>query len=110
MKRTPEQEAARKERSHREATFPKCPCGNVAGLGQTYCSACRAVAEVTEERADRFKAIRDNLRCGLYPAALDAIVDILEDLEPFRCKGCDRPEEDCSADPCPDVIEDRGEL
>lgn len=30
--------------------------------------------------------------------------------EPFRCKGCGRPEDDCSADPCPDVIEDRGEL
>lgn len=30
--------------------------------------------------------------------------------EPFRCKGCGRPEPDCSADPCGDVIADRGEL
>lgn len=28
--------------------------------------------------------------------------------EPFRCRGCGRPEEDCSADPCGDVVDDRG--
>lgn len=26
---------------------------------------------------------------------------------PFRCKGCGRAEDDCSADPCAKVIEDR---
>ena len=74
-------EAARKERSRREASFPKCPCGNVAGVGETYCGACRPAVEAKDERAERFKEIRDNLRCGLYPAALDAIVDILEEMQ-----------------------------
>lgn len=27
----------------------------------------------------------------------------------FVCRACLRPEEDCSADPCPSVIADRGE-
>lgn len=85
MKRTPEQEAARKERRRREATFPKCPCGNVLGLlaqeaGETHCGACRPAIEAQDIMRERFKTIRDNLRCGLYPAALDSIVDILEDI------------------------------
>lgn len=85
MKRTPEQEAARKERRRREATFPKCPCGNVLGLlaqenGETYCGACRPAVEQADARTKRFKEIRSDLRCGLYPAALDKIVDILEEL------------------------------
>jgi hypothetical protein len=29
--------------------------------------------------------------------------------EGFRCAACDRPEDDCSKDPCPDVIADREE-
>ena len=32
-----------------------------------------------------------------------------ESAEPFRCTACDRPELDCSADPCPAVVADRGE-
>lgn len=30
-----------------------------------------------------------------------------EDEPPYRCRGCGRIEEDCSADPCPAVIKDR---
>jgi hypothetical protein len=30
--------------------------------------------------------------------------------EIFRCRGCGRPEDECSAEPCGDVIADRGEL
>lgn len=37
-------------------------------------------------------------------------VNEIEEAEPFRCKGCNRPEDECSADPCGDVIADRGEL
>lgn len=80
MKRTPEQEAARKERSRREATFPKCPCGNVAGVGETYCGACRPAVEAKGERVLQILEIRSDLRCGLYPAALDKIVDMLEEM------------------------------
>lgn len=32
------------------------------------------------KKASRFNAIRSDLRCGLYPAALDKIVDLLEEL------------------------------
>lgn len=32
------------------------------------------------KKASRFNAIRSDLSCGLYPAALDKIVDILEEL------------------------------
>jgi hypothetical protein len=42
-----------------------------------------------------------------YARRIARIKDPAPKDEPFRCKGCDRPEEDCSADPCPDVIEDR---
>jgi hypothetical protein len=45
MKRTPEQIAKAKERRRREATFPKCWCGNVAGVGQTLCGRHRHEAE-----------------------------------------------------------------
>ncbi len=33
----------RAERRAREATYPKCKCGNVAGLGQVECSRCREI-------------------------------------------------------------------
>lgn len=80
MKRTPEQEAARKERRRREATYQKCPCGNIAGVGETYCGACRPAVEEKSERVLRILEIRSDLRCGLYPAALDKIVDMLEEI------------------------------
>jgi hypothetical protein len=32
-----------------------------------------------------------------------------DDAESYRCTGCGRPEEDCSADPCAGVLADRGE-
>lgn len=77
-KRTPEQEAARKERRRREATFPKCPCGNVAGVGQTHCSACRAANEEANERQEAFAAMRRDARCGLYERALLALINRVE--------------------------------
>lgn len=45
MKRTPEQEAARKVRSIRERSFPKCGCGNVLSIatqerGGERCGRC----------------------------------------------------------------------
>lgn len=43
MKRTPEQEKARRERSARDRALPKCRCGNVASLGYSTCSRCRAI-------------------------------------------------------------------
>lgn len=52
-----------------------------ATCGESDCGACRPAVEARDERAERFKEIRDNLRCGLYPAALDAIVDILEEMQ-----------------------------
>lgn len=48
--------------------------------GASVCGACRPAVEQADKRAAKFKEIRDNLRCGLYPAALDAIVNILEEL------------------------------
>ena len=87
MKRTPEQEAARKERRRREASFPKCPCGNVIGLlaqtaGETHCGACRPAIVRAEEMTDRLKAIRDMARQGLHSVALLEIVNILEEMQP----------------------------
>lgn len=44
------------------------------------------------------------------------IISESEDLPPdapeeiFRCRGCGRPEDECSAEPCGDVIADRGGL
>lgn len=32
-----------------------------------------------------------------------------DDADSYRCTGCGRPEEDCSADPCAGVLADRGE-
>lgn len=89
MKRTPEQEAARKERRRREATFPKCPCGNVIGLlaqtaGETHCGACRPAIERAEEMADRFEAIRRDARCGLVIPALLALIDIVAENQAFK--------------------------
>ena len=61
-RRTPEQEAQRRARRAREATFPKCRCGNVLSLeaqlvtGETRCPACihadmqRSWPEVIEAR------------------------------------------------------------
>lgn len=40
MKRTPEQEAARKARRSASLNMVKCACGNTARLGTTQCSRC----------------------------------------------------------------------
>lgn len=42
-------------------------------------------------------------------SAFDALDDMIAKAKgwPFRCKGCGRAEDDCSADPCAKVIEDR---
>lgn len=80
MKRTPEQEAARRERSRREATFPKCPCGNVAGVGETYCGGCRPAVEARDERSLAFAEIRANVRMGLTEAAMLRLIDIVEEM------------------------------
>lgn len=41
--------------------------------------------------------------------AMGQLDDMIADAKgwPFRCKGCGRAEDDCSADPCADVIADR---
>lgn len=77
-KRTPEQIAAAKERSRREATFPKCPCGNVAGVGQAHCGGCRPAIEEAAERRSQFDDMRANVRMGLTDLAVLAIIDYLE--------------------------------
>lgn len=79
MNRTPEQEAARRERRRREAAFTKCPCGNVAGFEQTFCGACRLARERAEDERDRFESIRRDVRCGLYERALMAFIDFIEE-------------------------------
>jgi hypothetical protein len=40
---------------------------------------------------------------------MDALDDMIAEAKgwPFRCKGCGRAEDDCSADPCDKVIADR---
>lgn len=43
MKRTPEQQAARRARQQYTATLNKCSCGNCASLGFDTCSACRSI-------------------------------------------------------------------
>ena len=78
-KRTPEQIARAKERSRREATFPKCPCGNVAGVGETYCGHCRPAVEARLERRSQFDDMRANVNMGLPHLAVLAIIDMLEE-------------------------------
>ena len=54
MKRTPEQEAARRERQARTAAHPKCFCGNVAAFGQAMCGLhLREHEERAEEARQR---------------------------------------------------------
>jgi hypothetical protein len=84
MKRTPEQEAARRNRSWREHSFPKCQCGNVAGLGQTYCRACRkakdrsflhAGVSVQIEAIEMTQHTKDFLAQELRAAGLNDMAD-----------------------------------
>lgn len=79
----PEAEARRRERSRREATFPRCKfdgCGNVAGVGQTYCGAHRPVIEQEELQADEFARIRSDIANGLHGQALSRLTSIVERL------------------------------
>lgn len=79
MKRTPEQEAARKERRRREATYNRCAsCNNVAGVGQTHCGACRSVIEAENEQLSQFCEIQDCARNGDFTTAIMLIVKYLE--------------------------------
>lgn len=58
----------REERRAREATFPKCACGNVAGREQTQCGRCRAAAE-RDSRLDRVDVL------ALINAAEDVVIN-----------------------------------
>lgn len=70
----------------------------------------------TTSTDDVTKALRDQ-NFGLAKRQRDIEDDTLEAAwrehlngpsgEPFRCRGCGRPEADCSADPCPGVVADR---
>lgn len=64
----------------REAAFPKCPCGNTAGVGETHCGVCRSKIEAASDMAARFEEIRRNARCGLHMVALLALADLVEEL------------------------------
>lgn len=80
-KKDPEAEARRRERSRREATFPKCHfsgCGNVAGVGQSYCGAHRPAVEQAELRVDEFARIRSDIANGLHGQALSRLTSIVE--------------------------------
>lgn len=74
---------------------------------------------VTAEREAETDAAEFNQSCpddarecgsGGFEASDWEVAEIELVPEPFRCKGCGRPEPDCSAEPCGDVIADRGEL
>jgi hypothetical protein len=52
MKRTPEQEEARRRQQAASLAQPKCRCGNVLGLGAKLCGRCeRAHAEFSTQEA-----------------------------------------------------------
>jgi hypothetical protein len=55
-----------------------------------------------------FQAIAYGIQNELHTIG-HSIADALNEQadEEFECDGCGRPEADCSADPCPDVIADR---
>ncbi len=63
----PEVKVTAKERRRREASYPKCWCGNVAGLGQTLCGKHRATATAPLEA-----------RIALLEAAVGEAVGALE--------------------------------
>jgi hypothetical protein len=81
MKRTPEQIAKAKERRRREATFPKCWCGNVAGVGQTLCGRHRHEAEPKPdplvEVLDAIDVSQDLVSPQEYANAIRAALDAL---------------------------------
>lgn len=58
------QTMTKKERSLREATFPRCQehgCNNVAGLGQTHCGAHRSEIITIRYETDAMHCLRQML-------------------------------------------------
>lgn len=58
MRRTPEQEDARKQRQWETSQHTKCRCGNVAKMGKTQCTRC-ADATARRESDDNFRFVLD---------------------------------------------------
>lgn len=60
MKRSPEQEAARKKRQAETRAMPKCKCGNVVKKGTTQCGRCAeesVLRDVGENATEQAKAL-----------------------------------------------------
>ncbi len=76
------------------------------------------LAEILERRGIEHERVLKNLECHGFEGAVEILcgwisIEQLKEMNDFweasdpRCAGCNRPEAMCSADPCPDVIEDR---